>query len=341
MLKTNLKENYGLFLIILGLIVFILAISALGIGRFAVRPIEIIEVLFSKISGKFSSADVAVQNVIMLIRLPRIISAILVGAALAVSGSTYQGIFKNPLAAPELLGVFQGSCVGAAAAILLNLGSVPMQFFALAGGITSVGLTILVTRFFKSDSTAILILAGVIISGLMRSLLGLLKYIMDSETQLPSIVYWELGSLADITMTKIAMIAPLMILSMIVLIAMRWQFNLLSLGDNEARSLGVNLTTIRGITIVCSTLLTSCAVCLSGTIAWIGLIIPHIGRMFVGPDNVKLTPVVIFMGAIFLIVVDTASRSISGFEIPLSILTGCIGAPLCIVLVYQQRVRMR
>jgi iron complex transport system permease protein len=203
-----------------------------------------------------------------------------------------------------------------------------------------VGLTLLIAHFFKSDSTAILVLSGVIVSGLMRSLLGLLKYVMDSETQLPTIVYWELGSLADVTMKKIAMISPLMLISLVILLVMRWQFNLLSLGDNEAKSLGVNVRVVRGVTVVCSTLLTSSAVCLSGTIAWVGLIIPHVGRMFVGPDNVKLTPVVVFMGAIFLILIDTLARSISGFEIPLSILTGCIGAPLCIAFIKRQRMRV-
>jgi iron complex transport system permease protein len=301
----------------------------------------VVEVLFSALTGRQSASDRAVQNVVLLLRLPRILAALLVGAALAVSGSTYQGIFKNPLAAPELLGVFQGSCVGAAVAILLNLGTLSMQVFALAAGIGSVGLTLLIARFFKSDSTAILVLSGVIVSGLMRSLLGLLKYIMDSETQLPTIVYWELGSLADITMKKIAMISPLMIISLVILLVMRWQFNLLSLGDNEAKSLGVNVRVVRGVTVVCSTLLTSSAVCLSGTIAWVGLIIPHVGRMFVGPDNVKLTPVVVFMGAIFLILIDTLARSISGFEIPLSILTGCIGAPLCIAFIKRQHMRVR
>jgi iron complex transport system permease protein len=318
-----------------------MGICALAIGRFSVKISEVVEILFSRISGRASVSDRVVQNVVLLLRLPRIITAILVGAALALSGSTYQGIFKNPLAAPELLGVFQGACVGAAVAILLNLNSMAMQLLALLGGIAAVGLTLLITRFFKNDSTALLVLAGVIVMGLMRSILGLLKYIMDSETQLPSIIYWELGSLADVTMGKLAMIAPPMLVSMLILLAMRWQFNLLSLGDNEARSLGVNLPLVRGVTVVCSTVLTSCAVCLSGTIAWIGLVIPHVGRMFAGPDNVKLSPMVIFMGAIFLILIDTAARSISGFEIPLSILTGIIGAPLFIVLIFRQRMRIK
>jgi len=328
-------------LALLCIITAVMCIAALGLGRYAVNPKQVVEVVFSAITRRPTSIDKTVQDVVLLLRLPRVIAAVLVGAALAVSGSTYQGIFKNPLAAPELLGVFQGSCVGAAIAILLNLGSFPMQFFALAGGIGAVGASLLIARFFKSDSTAILVLAGVIISGLMRSILGLLKYVMDPYTQLPEIVYWELGSLSAVTMKQLAMIAPLMLVSLGVLLALRWQFNILSLGDNEAQSLGINLRTVRGVTVVCSTLLTSSAVCLSGTIAWIGLIIPHLGRMVVGPDNVKLTPVAMFMGAMFLILVDTIARSASGFEIPLSILTGCVGAPLCIILIKNQRMKVR
>lgn len=143
------------------------------------------------------------------------------------------------------------------------------------------------------------------------------------------------------TFQKILPIAPTMILAMIVLLAMRWQFNLLSLGDDEARSLGVNVAAVRGVTVACATLLTSCAVCLSGTIAWIGLVIPHLGRLFIGPDNIKLTPIVIFMGAIFLIVIDTIARSLSGIEIPLSILTGLIGAPVFIAMICRQRTRLK
>jgi iron complex transport system permease protein len=340
-MKHAVADRNALFVLLLAVATAVMGICALGMGRFSVSIGEAADVLVSSILGRKPASDAAVQNVVLLLRLPRVIAAILVGAGLALSGSTYQGIFKNPLAAPELLGVFQGSCVGAAATILFNMNTISIQFLALAGGIASVGLTVLITRFFKNDSTAILVLAGVIVSGLMRSILGLLKYIMDSETQLPTIVFWELGSLADSTFAKLAIIAPPMLVSMIILLAMRWQFNLLSLGDSEAESLGVNLTVIRGVTIVCSTILTSCAVCLSGTIAWIGLVIPHVGRLFTGPDNVKLSPVVIFMGAIFLVVIDTAARSISGFEIPLSILTGIIGAPLFIILIFQRRMRVK
>lgn len=278
-----------------------------------------------------------VEKVVLLIRLPRLAAALLVGSCLAVSGATYQSIFKNQLAAPELLGVFQGSCVGAAAAILLGAGSFFVQASALCGGILSVVVATLITRFFRSDSSAILVLSGVIVSGVMRSVLGMLKYAMDTETQLPSITYWELGSLSDMTFQKLLPVLPGMAVAMAVLFAMRWQFNLLSLGDGEARSLGVNVAAVRGVTVACATMLTSCAVCLSGTIAWVGLVIPYFGRLVAGPDSVRLTPIAALMGALFLIVVDTAARSLSGVEIPLSILTGLVGAPIFVTMLYRQR----
>jgi iron complex transport system permease protein len=316
-------------------------VAALAIGRYSVDWRDVIAVVASKFIRIEPTWDATVENVVLLLRLPRVIAAFLIGGGLALSGAAYQSIFKNQLAAPELLGVFQGSCVGAAAAILLGAGNLVIQTMALTGGILAVVLTKAITGFFKNDSTAILVLSGVIVSGLMRSILGMLKYLMDTETQLPSITYWELGSLSGMTMQKALSIAPTMVITMAVLLAMRWQFNLLSLGDDEARSLGVNIAVVRGTTITCATLLTSCAVCLGGTIAWVGLIIPHLGRLFAGPDNVKLSPIVVFMGAIFLVATDTMARSLSGLEIPLSILTGLVGAPIFIALIARRRVRLK
>lgn len=336
----NVKRARPLLPILL-VVTVVMGVAALCIGRYSISVGDVAGVIASQFFGIEKTWAPTVENVVLLLRLPRVIAAILVGGSLALSGMTYQSIFRNPLAAPELLGVFQGSCVGAALAILLNSNSLVIQLSALSGGLLAVMLTSLITKFFKSDSTAILVLSGVIVSGLMRSLLGMLKYLMDSETQLPSIVYWELGSLADMTMPKIMLIAPTMVISMLVLLALRWQFNLLSLGDNEARTLGVNIVFVRGLSVICATLLTSCAVCLSGTIMWVGLIIPHLGRIFVGPDNVRLAPITVFMGAIFLILIDTLGRSLAGVEIPLSILTGLVGAPSFITLISKQRTRIK
>lgn len=328
-------------LILLAACTAAMGLGALCIGRYNIDIRDVVNVLLARLFDTEPTAPPTVDKVVTFLRLPRLIAAFFVGSSLAVSGATYQSIFKNQLAAPELLGVFQGSCAGAAVAILLGASSIFIQGSALIGGILAVFLTTSITKLLKSDSTAILVLSGVIVSGLMRSVLGMLKYAMDTETQLPTITYWELGSLSDMTLQKILPIAPTMVISMAILLAMRWQFNLLSLGDSEARSLGVNVKVVRGVTVACATLLTSCAVCLSGTIAWVGLVIPHLGRLFTGPDNVRLTPVVVFMGAMFLIAIDTAARSLSGVEIPLSILTGLIGAPIFIAMIFRQRARLK
>ena len=316
-------------LAILAVLTAAAGVGALCAGRYVVSVRDVFRVIVSRWVPMEPTWGPTVEKVVLLIRLPRLAAALLVGSCLAVSGATYQSIFKNQLAAPELLGVFQGSCVGAAAAILLGAGSFFVQASALCGGILSVVVATLITRFFRSDSSAILVLSGVIVSGVMRSVLGMLKYAMDTETQLPSITYWELGSLSDMTFQKLLPVLPGMAVAMAVLFAMRWQFNLLSLGDGEARSLGV--------TVACATMLTSCAVCLSGTIAWVGLVIPYFGRLVAGPDSVRLTPIAALMGALFLIVVDTAARSLAGVEIPLSILTGLVGAPIFVTMLYRQR----
>ncbi len=337
---TQSNKNFPV-LVVLAELTAAAGVGALCAGRYVVGVRDVFGVLLSGLVPMDATWSPADEKVVLLLRLPRIAAALLIGSCLAVSGATYQSIFRNPLAAPELLGVFQGSCVGAAAAILLGAGAFFAQTAALCGGVLSVAVAILITRLFRSDSSAILVLSGVIVSGVMRSVLGMLKYAMDTETQLPSITYWELGSLSDMTFEKLLPVLPSMLAAMAVLFAMRWQFNLLSLGDDEARSLGVNVTAVRGVTVACATMLTSCAVCLSGTIAWVGLVVPYFGRLLVGPDSVRLTPVAALMGALFLIVVDTAARSLSGVEIPLSILTGLVGAPIFITMLYRQRKSVR
>jgi iron complex transport system permease protein len=266
---------------------------------------------------------------------------LLVGAGLALSGTTYQGIFKNPLVSPDLLGVSSGACVGAALAILNDLGAGGIQSCALLGGLSAVLITTTIPKLMKNNSTLILVLAGIIVTGFMSSTLGLLKYVADPETQLAEIVFWQMGSLATTSMKDALAVAPVMMVTMAVLIAARWQINILSLGDEEASSLGVNIRVIRGLAVLCATILTACAVCISGTVGWIGLVVPHLCRMLVGPDNTKVMPLSIFAGASFMLFVDTVARSATSAEIPLSILTGFIGAPLYGWLLFKQRMKVK
>jgi len=277
------------------------------------------------------------QDVVLNLRLQRVLAAILVGGALSLAGATYQGMFENPLVSPDILGVSSGACVGAAGAILLGMSNAEIQLFAFLGGIVAVSMTITIPALMRRKSTIALVLSGVIVGGFMMAILGLMKYIADTETELADMVYWQLGSIAKVTYETLLATAPIMLITGAILIAMRWRINLLSLGDEQARTLGVNLRLERGVAIICSTLLTACAVCLSGTVGWIGLIMPHVARMIVGHDNVRLLRTATLMSAGFLIIIDTVARTLTGGELPLGILTGFIGAPFFAWILVKQR----
>lgn len=264
----------------------------------------------------------------------------MVGGALALSGAAYQGVFKNPLVSPDLLGVSSGACVGAAMAILLELGSGGVQTMAFIMGIVTVGLTALVPKLLKNNSMTMLVLSGVIVSGIMNSLMGIIKYLADPETQLAEITYWQMGSLAKVTAGDLRAVLPAAIAASAVIIAIRWRINILSLGETEAKALGVPIGAVRGIIIVCATLLTASSVCLCGTIGWVGLVIPHMGRILATPDNVKSIPVSFVLGAIFMLVIDTIARALTSMELPLSILTGLIGAPFYFYVLSKQRMKL-
>ena len=317
-------RKFGLILTLLTLLTAFCAIIALSVGRFSVPFLDVLSALLNSVGFSFEVASNA-QNVIENLRLPRVIAAVLVGAALSISGAAYQGVFRNQLVSPDLLGVSAGACVGAAVAIVLGFGLFWIQSLAFICGLIAVCLTLLIPKLMGKNSTLMLVLSGIIVSGLMASVIGLLKYIADPETKLPDIVYWQLGSLAKIDAGNLKFIAPVMIVCAALLVAMSWRINLLSFGDESAARLGVNVALERGVVIVCATLLTACSVCVSGIVAWVGLLIPHFARMLAGANNAKSLPVSIFIGAIFLLFVDTLARTISVSEVPLGVLTGFIG----------------
>ena len=299
------------------------------------------KILFGRLFHAAQSWDAMDENLLMGVRFPRTMATVIVGAALALSGVVYQGIFKNPLVSPDFLGVSSGACVGAAIAILLSLSAGLVQVFAFFGGILAVTLTLLIPKLLRSDSNIMLVLAGIIVGGAMSSILGFIKYIADPETQLAAITYWQLGSFAYVDNKAVLSVLPLSIAAAVILLMMAWWINILSLGEQEAQSLGANVSLLRGVCIVCSTILTAGAVCISGTIGWVGLVIPHFGRMMVGSDNRTLLPACCFIGGIFMLLVDTVTRIIGPAEMPVSILTGIIGAPFFAWLLYRQRMHLR
>ena len=316
--------SFKFTLILLAVLTVVCGVVALGVGRFYVAPGDVLSVIGS-FFGVPTDAAANIQNVVENIRIPRIIAAILVGAALSISGAAYQGVFRNQLVSPDLLGVSAGACVGAAVAIMFDMPLFWVQALVFVSGLAAVGMTLSIPRLMGRSSTLMLVLSGIIVSGLMASVIGFLKYVADPETKLPDIVYWQLGSLAKIDAGNLKFIAPVMIACAVLLVAMSWRINLLSLGDESAARLGVNVALERGVIIVCATLLTACSVCVSGIVAWVGLLMPHLARMLVGANNVRSLPASIFMGAIFLLFVDTLARTISVSEVPLGVLTGFIG----------------
>lgn len=309
-----------------------LCLLSLSWGRYTIPPSDVIDTLLNNSQNEIQ------HNIIFNLRLPRILAAILVGAALAVAGTTYQGIFRNPLVSPDILGVSNGACVGAAIAILMGSGMLGVQTFAFTGGLIAVLLTMNLPRLIQRDSTIVLVLSGIIVSGFMMASLGLIKYLADPETQLADIVYWQLGSLTKSNYDNLMILAPIIVLTTAVLLAMRWRINVLSLGDREAKLIGANIRFERGMMVCTATLLTASAVCLSGTIGWLGLVIPHLARLFIGDNNVKSLPMAALIGAIFLLIVDTLARNLYIQEIPLGILTGFIGAPFFAWVLIKQKV---
>ena len=339
--KKDNKNARKLVIPVLFVVLIILILACLCVGKYSISPGECLKILAGKITGAEPTWNGMDEKMLLGVRLPRTMAAVIVGAALSLSGAVYQGIFKNPLVSPDFLGVSSGACVGAAVAILLSMSSAFVQFFAFMGGIIAVALTLFIPRVMRSKSNIMLVLAGIIVGGAMSSILGFIKYIADPETQLAAITYWQLGSFAYVDNTAVLSILPLSIIAATVVIAMSWWINVLSLGEQEASSLGANVSVLRGVCIVCSTVLTAAAVCISGTIGWVGLVIPHFGRMIAGSDNRRLLPASALIGGIFMLFVDTITRIIGPAEMPVSILTGIIGAPFFAWLLYRQRRTIR
>lgn len=324
-------------LVVLLAVVFFIALCA---GRYSIRVTEVVRILASSVFDVTQTWDDKAYGVIFTLRLPRTIGAVLVGAALSLAGAAYQGVFKNPLVSPDLLGVSSGACVGAAIAILLGMNSLGVQTLAFAVGIGAVTLTMLIPRLFRSSSMMMLVLSGVIVRGMMDSVVGIIKYIADPETQLADITYWTLGSLVKVLSSDLFAIAPVIAAGCLMILLLSWRINILSLGEQEARALGVHVGFVRGVVILCSTLLTASAVCVCGTIGWVGLVIPHLSRITIGQDNTKSIPVSLLMGAIFMVAIDTLARVLTSLELPLSILTGIIGAPFYFVVLAGQRMSL-
>jgi iron complex transport system permease protein len=329
--RTTLVFLVSLILLLAGIV------FAVCVGKYPVSPFESIYILWRRLWGLGCTLPDMTQNVVMGLRVPRILASVIVGAALSMSGAAYQGIFKNPLVSPDFLGVSSGACIGAALAILFSLTTVFVSIFAFIGGIVAVGLTVSIPALIKNRSNLVLVLSGIIVGSALSSVFGFIKYIADPDTQLASITYWTMGSFSYIKLSELLVVMGIILVPAIVLILLSWWIDVLSLGESEARALGANVKLVRGLAIICATVLTAGSVCIAGTISWVGLIIPHFGRILVGPSNRRLIPLCALIGGLFMLLVDTLTRTIGAEEMPVSILTGVIGAPFYCYLLFRQR----
>jgi iron complex transport system permease protein len=311
---------------------------AFSVGRFPVTPAELLTVLWSKLTGTPHGLPVSVDTVVFNVRGPRIAAAMLVGAALAAAGAAYQGLFRNPLVSPDILGVSTGAALGAVVGIYLSLGVVAIQALAFVAGLGAVAVVYAIgTALRRHDPILVLVLAGIVIGTLLGSCVSLLKYLADPYNQLPAITFWLLGSLASVTLGDVRAIVPGVLLGLVPLILLRWRMNVMTLGEDEARALGVDTRRLRLAVVASATLMTAAVVSISGVVGWIGLLVPHLARFLVGPDFRRLLPASILLGAGYLLGVDTLARTAARIEIPLGVLTAFIGAPFFIWILAASR----
>lgn len=309
------------------------------LGQYPIAPSGVLDIIGSRIFGYQSTQPEMAQTIVWKVRLPRICAALLVGAALSIAGAVYQGLFKNPMVSPDILGASSGAGFGAAVAILLSLPYAFIQINAFIFGIIAVGLAyfICVKVSRGKDALLMLILGGIIVSTLFSSFITLTKYVADPESKLPEITYWLMGSLATTNMKDVLFFLPPFILGVVPLIMLRWQLNAMAFGDEEAQAMGLNVNRLRLVFIVCATILTAAAVAISGMIGWVGLIIPHMARFIVGPNHKVLIPMSFLVGGTFLLLVDNVARNLFTVEVPLGILTSIIGAPFFFYLLLKQK----
>jgi iron complex transport system permease protein len=315
-------------------------IGSMYIGRYPIKAGDLFSLLWGKISGHSAGVSGLTSMVFWKWRLPRLLCAMLIGGALSISGAAYQGILRNPIVAPDILGAASGACFGAALGILLGFNALLVQIIAFAFGLAAVGLAFFVSNSLRgSDRGGILmlILSGMVVTALFSAGISIIKYVGDPYNTLPAITFWLMGGLTAVSASDVKVLLIPFLVGVIPLLALRWKINILCFDDEEAGAMGSDARTMRGVIILCATLLTCSAVAVGGMIGWVGLIIPHICRMVTGPDHKKLLPVALVAGMLYLILVDDLARCAAQQELPLGILTAVIGAPLFLVQLYRGR----
>lgn len=339
------RKRRAAVLLMSTVLLFVLFFVSLTFGRYSVPFFDVIKILWhrlwtltglDRVLPMTVSWTEAMEKTVISIRLPRILTACLVGCSLSASGAAFQGVFKNPMASPDILGASSGAAFGAALAILLGVSTQFITIFAFVSSILTVVLVFLIAQRAPGQRTVNLILAGIMVGSLFSAGTSYLKLVADPSNQLPAITYWLMGSLSGVRLSSILPAAIPMAAGLVPLLLLRWRLNLLSLGESEARALGVNTDLLRAVLILCATLITAASISVSGVIGWVGLVIPHLCRKLIGSDNRGLLPCSMLVGASFLLLVDDVSRNLLATEIPIGILTAVIGAPFFIWLLLRK-----
>jgi iron complex transport system permease protein len=327
----------GTLLLILTLLLVAVATASLMLGQLSIAPGMIVKMFASAVLPIEKTWAPTLESILFDVRVPRLLAGLLVGAGLSVSGAAFQGLFRNPLVSPHILGVSAGAGLGAAVAILFFDNILAVQVLSFVFGLIAVLMTYSLSRVYRSTPVLMLVLSGIIVGALFSASTSLIKYVADPVNEMPSIVFWLLGSLNNASNRDMVVVGPIILVGITVLLLIRWRINLLAMGEEDARALGVDTGRIRATVILCATMISAAAVSIGGIIGWIGLVIPHIGRILAGPDNKVLLPVTVLVGAAYLVAVDTIARTAMEMEIPIGILTAMVGAPIFAYLLRKNR----
>lgn len=330
--RITINEYFTIKIIALVSFTLIVFFLSFLVGRFAISPKTVFDIIVSQVLDIPQYWEKTLTTVVMQVRLPRIILGIFVGGALSVSGASYQTLFKNPMVSPDILGVSAGAGFGAALMMIYDAPWWVIQLSSLVFGLLAVTATYVIAYIFGKHTITMLILAGVVISSLFGSLLSIVKTWADTENALPSITFWLMGSLGRGKMSDVLLMLPGLTLSLSLLFIFRYQINTLAAGEDEALTMGVNVTLIKLIVVISSTLMTVSSVCICGIIGWIGMVVPHISRMITGANFSKLFITSFFIGGTFLLIIDNIIRGVEGVELPLGVLTALVGTPVFVLL---------
>jgi iron complex transport system permease protein len=314
-------------LLALGVLLAGVAVAFL-FGRFPVSLPDVLRVLWAQLGGAPSGLPPAVETVVWQVRAPRVVAAVGVGAALSVAGAAFQGLFRNPLVSPDILGASGGAALGAVLGIYFSFGIFGIQAAAFAGGLLAVALVYSLGSLARGgDAVLTLLLTGIVIGALLGAGIGLMKYLADPYDQLPAMTFWLLGSLSRTSAADLGPLLGPVLLGTAVLLALRWKMNVMSLPDEEARALGAPTTLLRMAIVAAATLVTSASVAAAGIVGWVGLVVPHLARFLVGPSFARLLPATALLGGGFMLFIDTLARTLAPVEIPLGVLTAVVGTP--------------